>query len=109
MPNRENQGLLKTIISKEGGSTSKASAASELEEEQDVTMGNTNEAPSSQDATMSNNEEAPGSAGGGRDRVSHVTLAKVLPKTLLQAMETTPSHDQVPIPNGSKGLALAGE
>jgi hypothetical protein len=82
---------------------------SESEEEQDATIGNTEEAPGSQDATMSNNEEAPGSAGGGGDTISHVALAQDLAKTTLQAMETTPTQDQVPIPNGSKGLALAGE
>jgi hypothetical protein len=95
--------------SEEGGSKSKASAASELEEEQDAAMGNTKEALGSQDATMSNNEEAPGSAGGGGDTISHVALAQDLAKTMLQAMETTSSQDQVPIPNGSKGLAPVGE
>jgi hypothetical protein len=95
--------------SEEGGSNSKASAASELEKEQGAAMGNTEEAPGSQDATMSNNEEAPGSAGGGGDMVSHVALVQDLAKTMLQAMETTPSQDQVPIPNKSKGLAPVGE
>jgi hypothetical protein len=72
-------------------------------------MGNTKEAPGFQDAMMSNNEEALGSAGGGRDTISHVTLAQDLTKSLLQAMDTTPSQDQVPIPNGPKGLAPAGD
>jgi hypothetical protein len=72
-------------------------------------MGNTKEAPGSQDAMMSNIEEAPGSAGGGGDMVSHVALAQDLAKTTLQAMKITPSQDQVPIPNGSEGLAPAGE
>jgi hypothetical protein len=48
---------------------------SESEQEQDVAMVNTEEAPDSQDATMSNNEEALGSAGGGGDTISHVALA----------------------------------
>jgi hypothetical protein len=95
--------------SEEGGSNSKTSAASDLEEEQDAAMGNTKEAPGSQDATMSNNKEAPGSAGGGADTISHVALAQDLAKTTLQALDTTPSQDQVPIPNGSKGLAPAGK
>ncbi len=82
---------------------------SESKEELDVAMGNTEEAPGSQDATMSNNEEAPDCTGGGRDTISHVTLAQDLAKTSLQAMDTTPSQDQVLIPNGPKGLALADE
>ncbi len=98
---------LRPSSSKEGGSNSKASAASELEEEQNIAMGNTKEGPGSQDAMMSNNEEALGSAGGGGDTISHDALAQDLTKTSLQARET--SQDQVPIPNGSKGLAPAGE
>jgi hypothetical protein len=80
-----------------------------LEEKQDAPTGNTEEAPGSQDATKSNNKVASGSADGGRDTISHVSLAQDLTKILLQARETTPSQGQVPIPNGSKGLALAGE
>jgi hypothetical protein len=72
-------------------------------------LDNIKEATGSQDVTMSNNEEAPGSAGGGGDTVSHVALAQNLVKTTLQVMETTSSQDQVPIPNGSKGLTPAGE
>ncbi len=72
-------------------------------------MGNTKEASGSWDAMMSNKEEVPGSAGGGRDTISHVALAQDLAKTTLQAMETIPSQDHVPIPNGSKGLAPVGE
>jgi hypothetical protein len=41
--------------------------------------------------------------------ISHLALAQNLAKTLLQAMDTTPSQDQVPIPNGPEGLALADE
>jgi hypothetical protein len=90
------RGSSRPSSSEQGGSNSKDLAASELEEKQDATMGNTEEAPGSQDATMSNNEEAPGSAGGGGDTVSHVALAQDLTKTTVQAMETTPSQDQVP-------------
>ncbi len=103
------RGCSRPSSTKEGGSNSKTSAASELEEEQSAAMDNTKEAPSSQDATMSNNEEAPCSAGGGGDTISHVALAQDLAKTMLQAMETTPYQDQVPTPNGSEVLALAGE
>jgi hypothetical protein len=103
------RGRSRPSSSEEGGPNSKASTASESGEELDATMGNTKEAPGSQDATMSNNEEAPGSAGGGGGMFSHVALAQDLAKTTLQAMETAPSQDQVPIPNGSEGLALAGE
>jgi hypothetical protein len=75
------RGCSRPSSSKEGGSNAKASLASESEEEQDATMGNTKEAPGSQDATMSNNEEAPGSTGGGGDTVSHVALAQGLAKS----------------------------
>jgi hypothetical protein len=59
-----------------------------------------------QQATM---KKATGSTGGVRDMVSHVALTQDLTKTMLQAMEITPSQDQVCIPNGSKGLAPVGE
>ncbi len=47
------RGRSRPSSSEEGGPNSKASVASELEEVQDATMGNTKEAPGFQDATMS--------------------------------------------------------
>jgi hypothetical protein len=90
--------------SEEGGFNSKASAASESEEEQDATMGNTKEAPGSQDATMSNNEEAPGSTGGGRDTISHVALAQDLAKTCCRQWRQHHLRTKFPFPMDPRDL-----
>jgi hypothetical protein len=66
------------------------------------------EAGQEQDATGDNNNTVPTSAGGGGEMPGQATLTKDLAKTSLKTTEATPHQDQVPTPNGPKGLAPVG-
>jgi hypothetical protein len=81
--------------SKDGGSNSKSSVPSNQEDGQEAKLGN--------------NDKGLISAGGGGDMPGNAVPTHKLAKISLQTTEATPSQEQVHIPNGSEGLALAEE